>query len=95
MPPVQVVNNKESEMTSYKRIATTLLIAGALLAGCDVSSPGGATTPTPAATPAASPTPATIDTPAASPAGDATAYPVPVDATPTFAPGYVPPTPPK
>jgi hypothetical protein len=76
-------------MTSYKRIATTLLIAGALLAGCDVSSPGGATTPT------ASPTPATTSTPEASPAADSTAYPVPADATPTFEPGYVPPTPPK
>jgi len=80
-------------MTSYKRIVTTLLIAGALLAGCDVSSPGGATTPTPAASPTASPTPATGSTPEASPAADGTAYPVPVDATPTFAPGYIPPTP--
>jgi len=78
-------------MNRYRHLLYALLLAGALLTGCDVSSPGGAATPAPAATAA----PATTGAPESSPDGNATAYPVPVDTTPispTFAPGYVPPT---
>ena len=82
-------------MNRYRHLLYALLLAGALLTGCDVSSPGGAATPAPAASPApaATPAPATTGAPEASPDGNATAYPIPVDTTPTFAPGYVPPTP--
>jgi len=88
---------KESEMSRYQRAIYTLLLAGALLAGCDVSSPAPATTPTPnAVTPGGgTPTPLATSGPGATPVDNPTAYPGPQDVipTPTFPPGYVPPTP--
>jgi hypothetical protein len=80
-------------MTCFRRSIYALLIAGALLAGCDISSPPAAATPPPsnAATPATNPGEAT-PVPGGGPSNNPTAYPAPAQiATPTFPPGYVPP----
>lgn len=88
-------------------IGSALLLAGILLAGCDISSSGGST-PVPAITSA--PARATLDTSDGS--GNATAYPAPVvpptpspnpagypepspRPTATFDPAYIPPATPQ
>ncbi len=68
-----------------------LLIAAALLIGCDVSSPEGVPTAEPTATSASVEIPAENAT--AYPAPSTGDYPAPTDAQPTRAPSYPAPTP--
>jgi hypothetical protein len=89
-------------MNRYHRIASALLLALVLLAGCDVSGPP--TTPSPLPTAGAIPNAPTAIQPLGTPVPNGAAYPAYPAAEPTvtpgpsptpspFPPGYVPPTP--
>jgi hypothetical protein len=74
-------------MKNCFRVLSVLLLALALLAGCDVSSPSAAPSPLPTA--GAIPEVPTTGAPVDNATPNGTAYPAPE--SPTVPPGYVPP----